>query len=494
MSDAPTSVPPVVPPRRRLSSGIPGLDLVLGGGFFQRSIYIVNGRPGAGKTIFGSQICFHNVHEGERALFITLLAETHGHLLANLESLGFYDPAVVSDSLIFINGYSVLEKDGLTGLLGLLRATIREHKASVLVLDGLVTAEQICGSDLAFKKFIHELQTLVGVVGCTVFLLSSGKTDDVVRPEHTMVDGILDLQDELDEMRAARTLVVRKLRGTPSLRGRHYFDISNTGITVYPRLESRFALPSRPFPDHRIGDNTFGVPHFDTMLGGGISSGSTTLVLGSPGSGKTLLGLHFLAEGARVGQRGLYFGFYEHPAALIAKADQVAIPLRTLIATDLVEILWQAPVEHILDALADRLLTAIARTGATRVVIDGLIGFKLSASSPSRLTRFFAALANELRALGVTTLVTDEQRGQQLGELDLPLARVSALWENMVELRSVEAANGTSRRVVSVTKRRDGAHDAASFSFTITANGIHVDGPPSSGDDDIGEEVPGGPG
>lgn len=486
--------PPVPPVRQRLSSGIPGLDLVLGGGFFPRSIYIVNGRPGAGKTIFGSQICFHVAQSGERALFITLLAETHGHLLANLESLGFYDPAVVADSLIFLNGYSVLEKDGLSGLLGLLRATIREHKASVMVLDGLVTAEQISGSDLAFKKFIHELQTLVGVVDCTVFLLSSGKNDEVVRPEHTMVDGILDFQDELDEMRATRSLIVRKLRGTSYLRGRHFFDITQGGIIVYPRLESRLAVPSRAFPDGRIGDTMFGVQRFDTMLGGGISSGTTTLVLGSPGAGKTLLGLHFLAEGARLGQRGLYFGFYEHPQALAAKAEQVGIPMRRMLADEQLEILWQAPVEHILDALADRLLTAIERNGAQRLVIDGLVGFKLSAASGTRLTRFFAALTNELRALGVTTLVTDEQRGISTGELDVPLTRVSALWENMVVLRSVDAAPGASRRVVSITKRRDGAHDAATFSFNITATGIHVDGPYSPPGNDRGEEGPGGPG
>lgn len=492
MSDATT---PDIPVRQRLSSGIPGLDLVLGGGFFPRSIYIVNGRPGAGKTIFGSQICFHVAKQGERALFITLLAETHGHLLANLESLGFYDPAVVAESLTFINGYSVLEKDGLTGLLGLLRVTIREHRASVLVLDGLVTAEQISGSDLAFKKFIHELQTLVGVVGCTVFLLSSGKTDDLVRPEHTMVDGILDLQDEIDEMRAARTIVVRKLRGTAYLRGRHFFEISQDGITIYPRLESRQSPSTRAYPEARPGDTLFGVPRFDTMLGGGISSGTTTLVLGSAGAGKTLLGLHFLAEGARVGQRGLYFGFYEPPHALITKAEQLGIPMRRLIAEQKLEVLWEPPIEHILDALAERLLSAIQRHGVRRLVIDGLIGFKLSIASGTRLTRFFAALANELRARGVTTLVTDEHRGAaNLGELELPLSRVSSLWENMIVLRSVDTQAGTSRRVVSVAKRRDGAHDTAHFSFTINASGIHVDGPYSPGSDHSSEEGPGGPG
>lgn len=467
---------PVQPGRARLASGIPGLDTVLGGGFFRRSIYIVNGHPGAGKTIFGSQICFQSVRAGERALYITLLAETHGHLLANLEALSFYDPGVVSHALTFINGYSALEKDGLHGLLALLRATIRDHRASVLVLDGLVTADQLSGSDLAFKKFIHELQTLVGAIGCTVFLLSSGKVDGTVRPEHTMVDGIVDLEDALDEMRATRMLVVRKLRGTGFLRGRHAFEISQDGIEVFPRLECQVARLSQPHRDGGPGLVTFGVPGLDAMFGGGVTASTTTLLRGSPGSGKTLLGLRFLAEGAGRGEPGLYFGFYERPPALLHKADRLGIRLRGPVETGTVDLAWQPAVEHILDALGERLLAAQRRLRARRLVIDGLLGFKLSATSPSRLTRFFAALTDELRAREVTTLATDEHPAQTTGELDLPLARVSALWENIVALEAVHDAGGP-RRVVSIVKRRDGAHDLGSAGFTIDDAGLRVDHP-----------------
>ena len=118
------------------------------------------------------------------------------------------------------------------------------------------------------------------------------------------------------------------------------------------------------------------------------------------------------------------------------------VSMPALSGDKLVEILWQPPVEHILDALADRLLSAIGRLDARRLVIDGLVGFKLSASAANRLTRFFAALANELRARDVTTLVTDDQRDSTAGELELPLARVSALWENLVLLRAEASPAG----------------------------------------------------
>lgn len=458
-----------LPARPRLASGIPGLDEILGGGFFRRSIYIINGRPGAGKTIFGSQICFWTVRGGERALFVTLLAETHGHLLANLETLSFYDADAVSRALTFINGYSTLEREGLSGLLALLRSTIREQRASVLVIDGLVTAEQLSGSDLAFKKFIHELQTLVGVMGCTVFLLSSGRVDGVVRPEHTMVDGIVDLQDELEGVRSSRTLVIRKLRGTAYLRGRHAFEISDDGVRAYPRTESRYARPSRPFPPLDERPLRFGAAGFDDMFGGGVSRGTTTLMLGSPGAGKTLLGLSFLHAGAAQGQRGLHFGFNEHPEALLAKARRIGLALGG------VDLLWQPPVEHILDALAERLLGAVRAGAIERLFLDGLVAFKSSVSSPERLAQFFPALFNELRALGVTTLVSEETRELFVQELEAPLARVSALWDNILMLRELDL-DGERARVVSVLKRRDGPHERRDAVFAITAEGIKIQG------------------
>jgi circadian clock protein KaiC len=183
-------------PIERLSSGVAGLDAILCGGFLRGGTYIVMGPPGAGKTILGNQICFHHVASGGKAIYITLLAESHARMLAHLGTLKFFDPAPIAASLTYVSGYRILEEQGLGGLLDLMRKLIREHRASLLVLDGLVSAEEFAQSELVFKKFIHELNMLVGLVGCTTFLLTNG-TKRKVCPEHTMVDGLIKLSDPL---------------------------------------------------------------------------------------------------------------------------------------------------------------------------------------------------------------------------------------------------------------------------------------------------------
>src|ERR1041385_453643 len=147
----------------RVPSGIPGLDTILQGGFLQGGLYLIVGRPGAGKTIFGNQLSFNHVAAGGRVVYVTLLAETHARMLAHLQSLAFYDPAPIANSLYYVSGYRVLEESGLDGLLEMLRRLIRENRASLLVLDGLVTVETVASSDLAFKRFIHELQVYIEV-------------------------------------------------------------------------------------------------------------------------------------------------------------------------------------------------------------------------------------------------------------------------------------------------------------------------------------------
>src|SRR5258708_36127281 len=177
---------------KRLPSGIAGLDVILKGGFFEGGIYLIMGQPGTGKTILGNQICFNHVAAGGRVVYVTLLAEAHARMLIHLQSLKFFTPEPIADSLYYISGYRVLEQSGLDGLLELLRRVVRDQKATLLVIDGLVTAESVANSDLAFKRFIHELQVYVEIIGCTTFLLTQ-LDEHITHPEHTMVDGLLEL-------------------------------------------------------------------------------------------------------------------------------------------------------------------------------------------------------------------------------------------------------------------------------------------------------------
>ncbi|HEX5515558.1 MAG TPA: RAD55 family ATPase, partial [Gammaproteobacteria bacterium] len=157
----------------RLRTGVPGLDTILDGGLIPGSVYIIQGSPGAGKTILANQICFHHAHTGSKALYVTLLAESHDRLLAHLSQLTFFDGSQVPDSIYFISGFDTLSRDGLKGILHLLRSESRARDASLIVLDGLFALEETAQSAKEFRKFINDLTTLSMLIGCTVLLLTN---------------------------------------------------------------------------------------------------------------------------------------------------------------------------------------------------------------------------------------------------------------------------------------------------------------------------------
>jgi circadian clock protein KaiC len=265
---SPTGSSPVHLPR--VSTGIEGLDKVLHGGLLQGGTYIVVGMPGAGKTILGNQFCYHHVKQGGRVVYVTLLAETHSRMLAHLREMDFFSAEPLATALQYVSAYRTLVKEGLSGLLETLRKLIRDHRASLLVIDGLVSASHsAAGNELAFKEFIHELNTLVGVMGCTTLLLTNGHGPDDVHPEHTMVDGLIELKDALLGVRSVRHLNVRKFRGSAHLRGEHTFVITQRGLTVYPRLEAQLG-ENATVPQEQPGQVPLGVPELDRMLAGGL--------------------------------------------------------------------------------------------------------------------------------------------------------------------------------------------------------------------------------
>jgi circadian clock protein KaiC len=456
----------------RVPSGIGGLDVILEGGFLQGGMVLVAGAPGTGKTILGNQICFTHVAAGGRAVYVTLLAESHARMLAHLQSLDFFDPSVIGSALYYVSGYSALEQEGTAGLLRLLRQVIRSQEATLLVIDGLSNATMFASSDLDVKEFIHALQVQMEAEGCTTLLLGRGPTVNQEQAENTLVDGLLLLTDQLIDQRAVRELEVRKFRGSGHLRGRHLFTISSSGIEVYPRTEARYRVPHLPREQARIRHG-FGIVQLDTMLHGGVLSASTTLVVGPAGSGKTMLGLHFLHAGAEAGERGLYFGLFEPASQLIAKASQVGLDFRRHVERNLIEIIWQSALESNLDLQAERLLDAVRAREVRRVVIDSLVGLYLGATHPARSDLFLTALIQELRALGVTMVYTVESAAVFGSVVELPVTGVTMNADNIVFMRYVELRSQLYR-LISILKVRDSIYDRGIREFRITEDGIDV--------------------
>ncbi len=457
----------------RLSTGVQGLDEILRGGFLEGGVYIIQGAPGAGKTILANEICFRHAQRGGRAAYITLLAEMHTRLLQHLRPMSFFNESVIPESLYFVSAFRMLEDSGLKGLVDVLRREIKGQRAELLVIDGLVAAQESAPSDREFKKFIHELQAHAASSGCTVLLLTSGLLR-TVSAEHTMVDGVLELEDQLFEFRTERSLLVRKFRGSGYLRGRHAFRITSDGLKFFPRVEAELANAS-----HRDvvidGRLRLGIAELDEMLNGGLPGGTSTGLIGPSGVGKTTLGLHFLSA-ASAREPGLLFGFFESPERLCQKAGSLGLEVGPAVDRGDVELLWQPQRENVLDELAHRLLQAVRRRAVKRLFIDGLGGFLESATSPQRISRYFSCLVNELRGLGVTTVFTMEVPEIAGPVIRVPVSGVSALLENLILMRFVERGSRL-HRAIAVHKVRDSDHDSSLREFFIDSRGISLGEP-----------------
>ncbi|HLM72835.1 MAG TPA: ATPase domain-containing protein [Polyangiaceae bacterium] len=462
----------------RIPTGIPALDPILEGGLLKGGVYLVQGPPGAGKTILGNHICFNHAKAGGSAIFLTLLAESHTRMLAHLRRMAFFDASLVADRVFYVSGLKILETDGLSGLVRMLRETVSSRGASLVVVDGFVSAEEAAPTPRQLKKFIHEIQSITAMTGSTALLLSSTERASEMRPEHTMVDGIIELTDELSRLGPLRHIRVRKMRGADQIRGRHTIEITNEGFVVLPRIEKQLhAHPEvrRVTPgEERMA---FGIPGLDGMLRGGLPENSMTMLLGPTGTGKTILGMQFLVEGARRGEPGVYFGFYENPKALRLKSKRLKLGFEEMEKEGLIEVVWQPTIEEVIDILGERLLSAITRTKARRLVIDGIHGFQLALDDyPERIRGVFTAIADALERAGITCVYTVELRAIFEESINVPIMGISSVTQNVIVVRHLERGSRL-HRVLSVIKVRDSEHDQTVRELQITNRGIFVGDP-----------------
>jgi circadian clock protein KaiC len=457
-------------PPSRVATGIPGLDTVLQGGFLQGNTYLIIGTPGAGKTILCNQMAFHRVAEGERVVYVTLLAEGHAHLLSHLRSLAFFTPGPIGEALFYFSASSELEQHGLDGLLKLLQAIIRDKRPSVLILDSLSVMPALNESELAQKNFLWQLQTWAQAYACTVLLIKlAGQAE--FGAEHTLVDGIIELSDHALGLRAVRQLHVRKFRGSGYLRGAHLFDITNEGLVVYPRTEALLSSTESPtVSQERVST---GIEALDEMLGGGLFAASSAIVLGVTGSGKTLIGLSFLIEGARRGEVGLYFGFSDFPSKLTVNAAGIGLPLEQYVAQNLLHLVWQPAYAHVLDELSLQLLSLVETHHVRRLFIDGLDALRDTSVFPEHALFALTALLRQLQRLGVTIMGSVELEELFGPAVQIPLTGITKTCDTLIFLRQVELKSQLYR-LISIMKMQGGSHSRAIREFTIQDSGITV--------------------
>jgi circadian clock protein KaiC len=456
------------------ATGIAGLDQLLRGGLPVGGTYLVAGTPGTGKTTLGNHLAYVHAAHGGIAIFATLMAETHDRMLAHLAGFGFVDPERIGAGVHYLSLVSSLEEGGLDAVLGTVRDLVRTLGATLLVVDGTGLLEELAPSTLDFRRFTAHLQAQSAMLGCTTLVLTNRRpeqTDEIA----THVDGVVHLMQEPLGAGERRLLRVAKLRGVAHLMGRHEFAITTAGIVVFPRLEA-LPAPDAPPADASPARLSTGVSGLDAMLDGGLPAGSSTLLIGNPGAGKTLTGVHFFVAGAERGERGLIAGFHESPQRLVATAAAIGLDLGRAVDAGLVRIHWQLPIELVPDAWAQTLLTSVAEHHPARLFVDSLPDVQQHINPPNRLSDYVTALVYALRSWEVTSLFASELDTLVGPELRLPIPDISAALDNGLLLRRFELAS-RFHQLVSVIKMRQSAADPAIREFVITNQGITVGEP-----------------
>jgi circadian clock protein KaiC len=455
----------------RLRTGIPDLDVVLGGGLLTGSLVVVWGGAGAGKTILAQQICFANAQPDRKAIYYTTLSEPHAKLVRHLEPFTFFDAGALDDRIEFIDVTGLAHEQPGNGLAPVVDEIVRstfETRPAVVVIDSSRALHEL-GDEDGFREVVYELASRVGHTDTVLMLVGEYTAEEMARaPECAVADGIVELENERHGPVSRRWLRVLKMRGANHLEGVHSFRIGPGGLEVFPRLET--TTPDRSASPQ--GRTSIGSPAVDRMMGGGIAQGSATLVLGASGTGKTVLSLRFAAQGLEEGEHCLYVSFQETADQLVEKAASFGWDLAGHQEAGRLSIVHTPPVELNLDAIGARIREELLAGDVRRVVIDSLAELMYAARETERLPGYISSLNGFVRGAGASALVTHEAVALD-GGIAGAAADVSFLFHNTLVLRYVEL-DSEMHRALSILKMRDSPHDKGLARFDITPSGFEV--------------------
>ena len=460
-------------------TGVPGLDDVLGGGLTPARLYLVEGTPGAGKTTIAMQFLREGVRNGESVLYVTLsetieelqgVARSHGWDLSGvyIRELLPTQESLQPDEQYTMFHPSEMELSETTRRI--IEDVDRLHPTRV-VFDSLSELRLLAGNSLRYRRQILALKQFFAGRTCTVLLL-----DDMTAQQHDLhVQSIAHAVLRLEQLQSdygaeRRRLLVVKYRGRAYRGGYHDYKIARGGLLVYPRLVAsehageviRTKMPS-------------GIGPLDDLLGGGLETGTSTLFVGAPGTGKSTVAVQFALAAAQRGERSAMFLFDESISTMLTRCLGMGMDLAPWIASGHLTLRQVDPAELSPGELVHDIRRAVVDDGVSVVVIDSLNGYLNAMPGERFLIVQLHELLTFLGQAGVATLMVGAQHGVIGAQMQSPVD-ASYLADAVVLLRYFES-DGEVRQAISVMKKRGGAHERTIRDFRMTADGLHV-GPP----------------
>ena len=463
----------------KAATGVGGLDNIMAGGLSRGRVFLLEGAPGTGKTTIATQFLMAGAAEGERGLYITL-SENEEELREGATSHGWtLDEKIEVYELV--PPESLLDEDQQQSLLyssdlelgettKRIFEVIMRSKPDRIVLDSLSEIRLLAQSSLRYRRQILALKHYFSQSRATVLMLDDLTTEALDKTVHSIAHGVIRLEEVAPGYGAERRRMrVIKYRGQQFRGGFHDLVLETGGMRVFPRLIS--AEHRRAFRRETVGS---GNGELDALLGGGIDRGSSTLVLGPAGTGKSLLMLTFAAAAVAREERAAMFIFDEELGLLFERAEGVGFDLRTMVDRGDLVVEQIDAAELTPGEFSERVRICIEKHGARTVVIDSLNGFQASMPEEQALVLHMHELLQYLNRQGVATFLTVAQHGL-VGDMKAPVD-VTYLADTVVLLRYFEAL-GRVRRAISVVKKRTGPHEDTIREYRIDRGGITLGEP-----------------
>jgi len=462
----------------RVKTGIIGLDDILSGGLPARRLYLIQGQPGSGKTTLALQFLLAGAKAGEKVLYISLsetreeveeVADSHGWSLDNVEivELSAIEKQLSASAQNTLFHASEVE---LTETTKLLLDAVEKVKPSRVAFDSLSELRLLSQDALRYRRQILSFKQYFAGRNCTTLLLDDSSEAGSDSHVLSLAHGVLILEQLAPEYGASRRrFTVQKVRGATYRGGYHDYVILTGGITIFPRLVA--AEHHRNFPNETVSSGLAGL---DELLGGGLPRGTTTLLSGPPGSGKSNIALTFAASAARAGDKVAIYTFDESLPVLFARAAGLNVGLDELTEKGMVSVTQIDPAELSPGELTTKIRRAVEEDGVKVIYIDSLNGYLHSMGEERYVNLQLHELVTYLNQQGIVTMIVVAPAGM-MGQMASPID-VTYLADSVVMFRFFEAG-GAVHKAISVVKKRTGKHEHTIRELFIDGDGIRV-GPP----------------